>query len=1261
MVLLAGEHVKASLDLFAQRLGPVEDGEPVLFALGVAFPALRAPRDTAFFHNLTDKTAGHASKWKALYTQAIRKRACYLVKQTPSQVLLLEEDLRNAFGKIKDGIPVALHPTVEAFIRTNSGWNPEALELANCEWDLVKPLFDGLKREKFNLGKATIEFYDERQADLLTADEDDYLERLSKNIPVEAQGEDEQFYESHRVELKDEPALKAKWDRFIFGTPIETEDFLLGFALCLKWLFDQNLDSSKRKLRITCDRQTKKELRDLNIDAGRFFASRYRGLKELFGKNISWHLGDLMQFAALSDQWKKATKPYENRSVAKGALQLKFLIELEFELSNGTSDGTFKQLIWTFDPNASASELPDDWSRLAQHPLVTLRVSREPVNSKGRFQSLDLRNVRSLYPAYGQDRGSFVNAYRKENDLASVWLENLKNAQEQGFISVDSSHKLNALYRRFETSYQKAIARFLEEGLSSPFLVTQAQQYGTLLQTVCQDARGDRNRENLLRPLLQIGIVSVGGGRVTAIAAPWHPLRLAAMATKARQVAALVRHLLTADKIFFGDTSLFFHEIEQELSHPYYPEIVLGWQGSKPELLSLTDHHLDYSLHEAPVISNDGFDDTNESPIETSTLIVDLTKRFLALYPHEGANLSVVLYNCDSARLPYSLVDKMSDLHEDEDDMRCQIILRHRDGAKLRELYEKIIESSAADADSFVSSEATKDFMARLRIGIMADQAPVRDPKDGPAADIVFLQDVIARHAGVEWFPENCEPVPSAEFIPARWSRRRPSAMDDMKSVVYLCCPVQTQEGWSFITALTSFVKGDWDGVAGKRLLPARKLDFNDPVTASIFKEIHNLGNWVVNYDELLDRRQLLNQNVKVIRYKQSATQGRNVLVSSTAPLSLLKSMVMGRVKDLNLELTDSECRELTEKFINDANEISGDIVLRAAKRGRNARELMGVVLSRYMIHQELGPQKRFGWYFLDDYAEWLGQREEQIADILALTPEQDAQGQLHLAVTVAEAKYIDAASLAPKRKESQKQVRDTMRRINDALFGDPKRLDRVLWLARFSDLLLNGIHFQANSPIDLVAWRRALREGRCSIYLRGYSHIFVSGPAEAPECSDFVAVAESPNSYQEVFSRARLRELVVGYWKDASPMEMRISIAGEDIWREPVFHKPSERIQLVHTHTFEDGPVSNAQSVGEERKSTQNPEKPDFGASPTESSAIPTNESKGATSRPEGFMGWPYPAVAKLLTEYQGGSHDDAADVEWLKRTESLAKGALQ
>ena len=1237
----------------------IEDGQPVLAALGVALPALRVPKDTAFASSLSEKNAGHTSRWKALYAQAIKKRACYLVKQTPTQSLLLEDDLAGSFAKVKDSIPDEIHPTIQSFIAADSGWNQQAAELAQCEWEWVRPLFDGLWKEKFNLGKATFDFYEERDESLLSAAERDYLARLRDSNRSEAQDEDEVFFRQHRNELKEQPALKSRWDRFIFGTPIETEDFLIGVTLCLERLFDHDdTASSKRRLKITCDRRTKKDLKELNEDAGLFFARRYRGLKSLFGTRVVWDVGDLMNFEALADQWRRATKSFRNASAAKAALQLKFLLELEVELSTGTTETYFKQLVWIYAPNFIASEFPGDWLRLAEHPLMLCRVNREPVSGKGRYQSLDLRNVRTLSPAYGQDRGSFVSTYKKENDISLLWPANLAKAQQEGLVSEPSVSKLLRLFQSFQQSYHAAIKGFADEGLACAGMVKQAEDYGALLDAICRDAKGDRNRENLLRPLLQIGSVIVEGGRVTAIVAPWHPMRLSAMANKALQMASLLRHLLTAEDVFFGDALLFFKELKAELDHPFYPEIVLGWHEKKPEMLSLTDHHLDYSLHESPVISNDGFDDTNESPAETSTLIVELTKRFLALYPHERTNLSVVLYNCDSARLPYALVDKMNELHEDEDDMRCQIILRHRDGAKLRELYEKIIESSDADADSFVSSEAAKDFMARLRIGIMADQAPVPDPKDGPPADIVFLQDVIARHAGMEWYAETCVPVDSETFIPARWSRRRPSPSDDMKSVVYLCCPVQTKEGWSFITALTTFLRGDWDCVESKRLLPARKLDFNDPQTASIFKEIHNLGNWVVNYDELLDRRQLLNQNVKVISYKQGVTQGRNILISSTASLNLLRSMVLGRVKDLNLELNDAECREVTEKFINEANEISGDIVLRAAKRGRNASELMGVVLSRYMIRHELGATRRFGWYFLDDYAEWLGQREEQIADILALTPERTPDGKLQLAVILSESKYIDHANLSAKRKESQKQLRDTVRRINDAIFGDPKRLDRDLWLSRFSDLMLNGIQFPANSPIDLAAWRRAVRCGECGIHMRGYSHIFVSGPSDAPECSDFVTVAEAESSWQEVFSRARLRELVLNYAKDANPTPIRKANAGEDIWKEQVYRKPSDRIQIVHRRKADDEPVTGGNAPG---ASDNQPPQPPLAPKPAPAAPVPTPTPKPTPTVTRTTATCPSGQVGQLIASYEGGSQDSAADEDWLRQIEGKGKGALQ
>ena len=289
------------------------------------------------------------------------------------------------------------------------------------------------------------------------------------------------------------------------------------------------------------------------------------------------------------------------------------------------------------------------------------------------------------------------------------------------------------------------------------------------------------------------------------------------------------------------------------------------------------------------------------------------------------------------------------------------------------------------------------------------------------------------------------------------------------------------------------------------------------------------------------------------------------MLISSNCSTTLLHRMVQQRLGVLTLGLNDEDLNRLAKRFIDEANLVSGDLVLRAAKRGRNASELMGVVLSKYLIRRELGQDHYFGWYFLDDYADWLGQKEEQIADILALSPEMDDAGNRRLAVVISESKYVDYANLSGKRKESQKQLRQTIDRITPkALFGDPGRLDRDIWLSRFSDLVLTGIHFPANAQLDLSQWRRSIREGKCDIYLRGYSHVFVSGPTDCPECSDFAQVAGCDNTFQEVFSRAKLRELILHFWNETDPMDVRRANADDDVWTERTYKRPSDRITTL-------------------------------------------------------------------------------------------------
>lgn len=1273
---LTGLHdvAQVTLDVFAKYVLQVrrevdEGGKAFPEVMGIALPILQWPRNPALFRSLNSKTENHASKWKQLFTTVQRRQACYLRKYAPNNQPLSADDLSEVFEKVKDVIPEQYHPVINEFIAAPGRWNPEAEALANIDWEIIKPLFDGLRPEKFNLGEATLEFFGEQEEDLLSKEERVYLESLARRrasvIP-----EDLDFYRRHRLDLKDDAKLKSKWDRFVFGTPVETTEFLSGLALCLESLFDQNLPAgSRRTLQISCDRRSKSDLRKLNTEAGQYFVFRYRGVRDLFGSRL-FEVGELFNFDHVHAEWLAGKRKYKpNDSNSRAALEIRFYVQLtvnEGEIQN------YRQLIWRYDPASIASELVADWGRLSEHPFPLCEVAREPVGPKGQAQVLNLRDVRSLSAAFGQDRGSLVRSYRKEHDLVRVWEEALALLVSQGSLTDASAAELRQLFEGFAASYTQAIQEFPKASVASAAIKEQYTRYGALIDAVTNKARGDRLRDLLLRPLLAIGVAPVLGAAPAAIVAPWNPLRMRAMVSKAERLRSLLDTLLKAPSVSFGDPALFFKEMKEELLHPYFPELALGWRDRKAELLSLSDSCLDYTLHELPVCG--GFDESefNDSPSEAAAQIVDLMQRYLALFPHERANLSAVLYNCDSASLPQAVVNRINDLHEEDEDMRCEVILRHRDREKLHRLYEQILEASDVDTDGFIASEASRDFMARLRIGIMADQAPVPDQKDGPSRDIVFLHDVISRHAVLEWYREDAEPLDVDNLIPSRWSRRRPSPKDEEKSIVYLTCPAQSREGWAYITAISAFFRSDWHEDLRRRYLPARQLDFHDPTTSKIFQETHNLGNWVVNFDELLDRRQLINQNVRVIRYKQSASQGRNLLVSSNAPLGLLQTMLMGRIKDLIPELSDDEIRTLAKRLIEDANLISGDLVLRAAKRGKNASELMGVVLSCYLVRQELGQTNKIGCYFLDDYAEWLGEEGEQIADLLLISPQTLADGTKQLAVVITESKYVGDSVLSEKRKESQKQLRDSLRRIEQALFDSPPPLDRDLWLARFSDLLLSGIPYSADDQINLGALRRQVREGGCRIFLRGYSHVFVTNP-ESTDDSDFVEVADCPGGYQECYSRAKTRQLLLAYHKGEVADDIRFSVAERRIIEKREYRVIGSAPEVV--------PPSGS---GPERDSGSTP--PTTSSPPSASvlstdSGPPTPRPASTVQRPtaaggdlmerkaepegplenNGADGWVSAAVARLVAARSAISSVSESEASWLHDTVTATRTALQ
>ncbi|WP_433938563.1 FtsK/SpoIIIE domain-containing protein [Paenibacillus lautus] len=1159
-----------------------EDSVPIVRALGWALPALRIPRDSFYFDAIPEKALGHASRWKKMFSDAYTKRACYLYKQHPNRQVIENNDIQATYNKVKSQIDPSVQVIMELFIESDINWSTAAENLSELEWesDKVNLLFFELKPLKINLAEKTRQLYEDEFPDTLTDDEITYLNNLNelfiKRKAKEASEEDKEFYDKHRQNLETDKAIKAEWDRFVYGKPIECTDFLVGLLEATERLFAQceNFDG-KKVLKIRTQKTTsKKSWLDLNEDVGLFFCNSYRGLEKLTNWQVTWDTFHLFKYDQLISESKQKDKYKKNTSTAKSAIQISFYIELTYFDLQGSKQKNEVKLIWQGNPLEIGLELHDDLKRLSGHPFSYSTVSQNPVSKKGKLQGLSLSDVGTIQAVFGQDRGSLVSVYAKTTDLEKLILRNLKKSFDENRISQKDFDTLNEAWGEFADKYKQSIKDWLEDGISSDSMIEQSELYDKFLRSLQEYALGDINRINIMQPVMSIGNVRVDGdkNKPMTIVAPWHPMRMAAKSVKARQVIGLINYVLTTDQVDFGDPRLFFTDLKEEILSPYYPEVAVGYKGQEPVLLSITDAKNDYTLMEYPV-REDVDTQTNEDPKEASNKLLSLVERYLDLQPHEKTNLSLILYNCDSTRLPETIVNSLATMHEAEEEVRCQVILRHRDTNKLNELYMKMIENAGSDADSFVASEVTRDFMARLRVGVMAHEATSLDPKEGKLADIVFLQDVISRQANLEWDEVQVRQIPELlDHYPPRWTKRRSSTKDELKSTVYLACPSQPSVGWSYLSAVYSVVRGI-DADPGKYFLPARQISFQNEKVKVIFDEAHKLGEWVVNYDELLERRQLKNLGVKVIKYQHNKSHGSNVVVSSKTQLNLLNVLVKRRLSALNLGLTDAELVQLTDRFIEDANAISGDIVLRAAKRGVFAGELIGVVLSKAILQSEMESGQYAGWFFLDDYAAWLGQKEEQIADILALGPK-IVDGKTQLQVFISEAKYVDAKGVSEAKKNSSKQLRDTVSRMDSALFGDPGRLDRDLWLSRISDMVNDGIDLPPGAPFTVEELREGIRNGNIPIEIKGYSHVFLSTLPDISLDSERFPIANAKKCYQEVFPRDLLRELVLAYHRDESILSIREELDDSKPWEVSEAKLPAPRINYVVASN--NGDVSN-------------------------------------------------------------------------------------
>lgn len=1190
-------------------------GLPIRNAIGWSLPHVGLPRDSSFFASA--KTYGQAiGPWRKAFEKLLTQRAPLLAKQRSNGQPIDPEEMRQRLIENSDAIDAAAQPTLEAFINAPMGDDSITWDVTQLEWEEhgVHFIFEKPRERQQGLADSTIYFFEHDCADseVLVEGWRKHLEDLkTRERRSDWNDEDEEFFELHRRYIEQDPKLHARWEKVIFGKPIECTDFFEGILKVAHQLVASATPSTKERfLRLTVNKGRKEWRERFNHDVGAYFSAMYRGLKELLGSKVQWRV-EKMGVANLPDplfkypdffEWERTNrkdKPKPVGSISKQAVQIKFEVAL-VEKKGQTEEVLGKtQLLWNYKPQSIGLSLVDDMVRLKDKGSVgCTEVPRRLVSKKGGVQSVSLLDTATLEATFSRDAGSLVPPLAKLRSLRAEIKRRIEELSEEGRLSVEQRDILRGAWKTFEEDYIKAIDSFIGVGLHGEAVMRQAESFGVLLRALAIHARGDVCRSRLVAEVLTIGTVRVSGEQPCLIIPPWHPERMKALAVKTRRVAGLVTHILSGENVMFGDRGIFFREFSEELAHPYYPEIALIQRNGAPMLVSESSTVNGYSLMERP-IRGDEDTLTDVDPSAAAKQVQELLGRYVGLQPHEASNLSVLLYNADAAELPLSVVRELSTVQADSD-FQCGVSVRHRDPTKLRRVYAELVTKAGDDPDLPVVSETSENFISKLRISVVPTSAtPAKANNSFRPYDIAFLHDVVSRTARAEWIPVDwTNDRPSLEHAPSRWSYRSVSGENELKSTTFLTCPRQTASGWAYVGAVGSVVD-QRDLVEGQHSLPARRISLQSETLKETLDEAHSLAEWVATYDELLDKRQLQANGITVVRYRRASTNGRNMIVSSTSELRLLGVLVRRRLSELGLSFTPEQLVEVGDRMKKDALSVSGDIVLRAAKRGVSAGEMLGLVLSRYLLDHEFkkisgsGARQSFNVYLLlDDYADWLAQRESRIADILGLCVE-ERDGVPHLHVAVIESKYVTSAAEAEAKRSSKAQLLATLSTFREALFGDPGRLDRDVWLARLADLLIDADVPPGCSGL-LERARAALRDGDAQISLRGYSHVFVhnaDASVSHPAASEQILVDQTDGiqAWQEVFERSELRSLVEAYAAKGDPIPVRGRLGHDEPWASSMPRLPAARVKWTtmmdllgsgSEQAFEDVPTIQGSAV---------------------------------------------------------------------------------
>ncbi len=882
------------------------------------------------------------------------------------------------------------------------------------------------------------------------------------------------------------------------------------------------------------------------------FRALYGGIESAM-PGIRWELDDLWALAQGQD-------PTSDEGGTEGEREKVIKINLPFRVTLTDSEGkklATAELIWHYRSDgpaaATLAHLQAEAQILSAQPgggplvqAVTPRL-RIPIYNTcpapNEVSDLDLSRPLSSLGAW----------YRQAINLGTELRAALQRAARP-----ETQSALDAALILLEEAWAAFVETASTNGLLAADLDTLLLAYDELLTTAATHLQQGQEILYGFRWLVQAWMVGSETFEEWAVMPLLHPLKLHWHRARARRFAGFLKALLATEPAPIVDVRRFRQELTVTYSSAGYPALVaLPGKDRRPIYFLPVHETQGYELFRQEKLVGLAYgldpdlvsDDESEQAAEVAASeLARVVQDYIETYPFSREGLEIYLVQCCNGALPGLLVERLDKLARRRQwDLRLEVVVHSADrGAPL---YRCVGEWLRAH-EEFTARPGGGYFPpVALRVLECSYDNLFRQVHD---THLVILPDVLAEK-GQAVESEMCPVQSTADENEWPIYRAQQAPFERGELIRALLLTPQPQPA-----LLQHFYCLQWAAKERKAVPADQTPHFSQRVSLLGWEqpliELHRRFNWVACYDTTVDRFLLeatFPETIEVIRYSLGlgAKRRHKLTVSSSyRARDVVTSRLTASLEALLPGTPDEFRREVAQRLVAQAKQVSGDIVLRAAGPGAYLKELIGIVLAKHETeHRYLAqhPGSLTAWIYLDDFAHWFDGR---IPDLLFVAIPPEANGELPLHVELLESKCVGESNFAVEAADAQKQVAQGVNRLAQAWWPGAKHLDAPYWYDQLYRAVVGNLALEHDQMRLWDAFRRRLPQGDFTLEISGHTWIFchdsslgIAGLSDEGEAAIVAPDAPHvPHRYHH-FGRAGLRHSLRGLveaWSLSAPAE---------------------------------------------------------------------------------------------------------------------------